>query len=271
MEKKGLFSIGRLSKLTGVHIQSLRYYEELGILKPAYIDPESKYRYYTFAHMRIVEAIQYCADLDIPLKQFQDFLLEQDGKIDYSKLISYGKELTYQKIQRIQTRLRFLENMQQEMAHAEVCHSQQIISAYMQEKICWAIPYSGTQSGADFHSALYRLISDVESNGLRAGYNNGQLLIYKGKEYKSYIFIDIRETDKSLDDFTQIVRIPAGNYLCMVSKESHIEKAPEIFPELFSMPYDKIVVEVEMLTEKFSYTKPVFEIRCLCPRMKKST
>ena len=71
--------------------------------------------------MRIVEAIQYCADLDIPLKHFRDFLLEQDGKIDYSKLISYGKELTYQKIQRIQTRLRFLENMQQEMAHAEAC------------------------------------------------------------------------------------------------------------------------------------------------------
>lgn len=174
MEKKGLFSIGRLSKLTGVHIQSLRYYEELGILKPAYTDPESKYRFYTFGHMRIVEAIQYCADLDIPLKHFRDFLLEQDGKIDYSKLISYGKELTYQKIQRIQTRLRFLENMQQEMAHAEACYSQQIISDYIQEKICWAIPYSGTQSGVDFHSALYSLISDVESNGLRAGYNNGK-------------------------------------------------------------------------------------------------
>ena len=76
MDKKSLFSIGKLSRLTGVHIQSLRYYEELGILKPAYIDPNSLYRYYTFAHMRIVEGIQYCADLDIPLKQFKDFILE---------------------------------------------------------------------------------------------------------------------------------------------------------------------------------------------------
>ena len=45
MDKKRLFSIGKLSKLTGVHVQSLRYYETIGILKPAYIDPESNYRY----------------------------------------------------------------------------------------------------------------------------------------------------------------------------------------------------------------------------------
>ena len=31
-DKNHLFSIGRLSKLTGVHVQSLRYYEEIGIL-----------------------------------------------------------------------------------------------------------------------------------------------------------------------------------------------------------------------------------------------
>ena len=38
MDRKRLFSIGKLSKLTGVHIQSLRYYETLGILNPAWVD-----------------------------------------------------------------------------------------------------------------------------------------------------------------------------------------------------------------------------------------
>ena len=45
MDKKRLFSIGKLSKLTGVHIQSLRYYESLGLLRPAFVDPDSGYRY----------------------------------------------------------------------------------------------------------------------------------------------------------------------------------------------------------------------------------
>lgn len=265
MDKKSLFSIGKLSKLTGVHIQSLRYYEMLGILTPAYIDPDSLYRYYTFAHTRIVEAIQYCADLDIPLKQFADFLLEKEGEIDYAGLISYGKQIMHQKMQRIENRLHFLEDMREEIDHAENCRSKGTVSCYMKERICWTMPYSGTQSSPDLHSAVYQLVTDMERNGLRAGYNNGQLLLCNGNYRKSCIFIDIRETDEALENFSQIVRIPAGEYLCKVSKESQIERAAEIFPDLFELPYDKIVVEVEMFTERLRYSSPVYEIRCLLP------
>lgn len=265
MDRKSLFSIGKLSRLTGVHIQSLRYYEELGILKPAYTDPDSLYRYYTFAHMRIVEAIQYCADLDIPLRQFKEFILEKEEEIDYAKLIAYGKEITCQKMQRLKTRLRFLESVQEEIDHAETCYSKQVISCRMKEKVCWTMPYNGTQSSPDFHSAIYRLISDIENSGFRAGYNYGQFLLCKGERQASYIFIDIRETNKSLENLPQIVHLPAGEYLCMVSRESQIEKAPEIFPDLFSMSYDKVVILVEIFTEKINYSSPIYEIRCLLP------
>ena len=260
-----LFSIGKLSRLTGVHVQSLRYYEELGILKPAYIDPDSRYRYYTFAHMRIVEAIQYCVDLDIPLKQFTNFLLEEEEAIDYAKLIAYGKEITNQKMRRIESRLRFLETMREGMDHAEICYTNHVISCHMEEKICWAMPYHGTQSNPDFQSAIYQLISDIEHNGFRAGYSFGQLLICKGDSSKSYIFIDIRETDKPLENVPQIMHLPAGEYLCIVSRENQIEKASEIFPDLFAMSYDKIVISVEMFNEKFNYSSPIYEIRCLLP------
>ena len=47
MKKENLLSIGALSKQTGVHIKSLRYYDSLGILRPAYVDPCSGYRYYS--------------------------------------------------------------------------------------------------------------------------------------------------------------------------------------------------------------------------------
>lgn len=265
MDKKRLLSIGKLSKLTGVHIQSLRYYEKLGILKPVYTDPETNYRYYTFQQISIVEAIQYCADLDIPLKQFRDFLIEKDGQINYAKLIEQGTRLTVQKMQKIQTRLNFLENMQQEIAHAQDCYENQLVKSFLPEKIYWAIPYDATQSQASFHRAVYRLISDLEKNGLKAGYDVGQLLIYKGNKVKSYIFIDIRDNGQPLDNFPHIIHIPKGEYLCKVSQERQIQKAPEIFPELFAQAYDKIVVEVELFTEKFNYSAPIYEIRCTLP------
>ena len=140
MDRKRLFSIGKLSKLTGVHIQSLRYYETLGILNPAWVDPDSGYRYYTFSQTRIVEAIQYCVELDIPLKSFRNFLSETDGRIDYYGLLEHGKQTAQEKMRRIQERLEFLETMQREIHHAENCAPGQLTRAILPERLCWAIP-----------------------------------------------------------------------------------------------------------------------------------
>lgn len=262
MDKRRLFSIGKLSKLTGVHIQSLRYYETLGILKPAYIDPDSQYRYYTFSQTRIVEAIQYCVELDIPLKEFRYFLSEINGRIDYSGLLARGKQTAQEKMRHIQDRLNFLENMQKEINHAEYCNTQQFTKDILSERLCWAIPYEGSQTDPIFHSAMYRLISEVEQQGLHAGYNNGQLIQYTQAGASSYLFIDLRENNEVLERHPQIMRIPGGEYLCTVSRESCIKTAPEIFQEQFRTMDNLIVVEVELFSEQFRYSEPVFELRC---------
>jgi len=41
------YTIGKLSKLTCISVDALRYYDEIGLLKPAFIDQLSGYRYYT--------------------------------------------------------------------------------------------------------------------------------------------------------------------------------------------------------------------------------
>ena len=262
MARKRLFSIGKLSKLTGVHIQSLRYYETLGILNPAWVDPDSGYRYYTFSQTRIVEAIQYCVELDIPLKSFRNFLSETDGRIDYYGLLEHGKQTAQEKMRRIQERLEFLETMQREIHHAENCAPGQLTRAILPERLCWAIPYEGTQTDPTFHSAMYRLITEVERHGFHAGFNNGQLVRYTQQGVFSYLFIDLRETGDVLERHQQIFRIPGGEYLCAVSGESRAKTAPEVFPELFQKSGDHTVVEVELFSKQFHYSRPVFELRC---------
>ena len=52
MDKKHLLTIGNISKQTGVHIKSLRYYDKIGILPPAHVDRETGYRYYDFSQIQ---------------------------------------------------------------------------------------------------------------------------------------------------------------------------------------------------------------------------
>jgi hypothetical protein len=41
-----MLKIGDLSKLSRVSVKALRYYDEMGLLKPAHVDRFTGYRYY---------------------------------------------------------------------------------------------------------------------------------------------------------------------------------------------------------------------------------
>lgn len=51
------YRIGLFSKLCKSTIKTLRYYDEIGLLKPAYVDPDTGYRYYTSSQLFEVHSI----------------------------------------------------------------------------------------------------------------------------------------------------------------------------------------------------------------------
>ena len=46
-----MYRIGLFSKINKVTVKTLRYYDKIGLLKPAYIDRENDYRYYISAQL----------------------------------------------------------------------------------------------------------------------------------------------------------------------------------------------------------------------------
>lgn len=44
-----LFSIGDFSRMSRLSVKALRLYDQEGILKPGYVDPQNGYRYYSSA------------------------------------------------------------------------------------------------------------------------------------------------------------------------------------------------------------------------------
>lgn len=64
-----MLKIGDFSKLTFVSVKTLRYYDELGLLKPVRVDRESGYRYYTVDQMPRLNRILALKDLGLSLDQ----------------------------------------------------------------------------------------------------------------------------------------------------------------------------------------------------------
>ncbi|MCO1603730.1 MerR family transcriptional regulator [Desulfosporosinus nitroreducens] len=52
-----MYRIGTFSKINKVTIKTLRYYDEIGLLKPAFVDEENSYRYYTSDQLPLLHKI----------------------------------------------------------------------------------------------------------------------------------------------------------------------------------------------------------------------
>lgn len=67
-------SIGRFGRLCGLTVEALRHYDELGILRPAHVDPATGYRRYTADQLGEARAIARLRSLDVPLAKVAAYL-----------------------------------------------------------------------------------------------------------------------------------------------------------------------------------------------------
>lgn len=102
-------SIGKVAKLKNISIKALRYYDEIGILPPAYINPETNYRYYTNEQLPMLDAINLCLQLGIPLKTLPSYI--HNGGFDYPSLLSDTRNLAEEKIHGIRLVLDRIESV----------------------------------------------------------------------------------------------------------------------------------------------------------------
>lgn len=118
MERKNLFPIGEVSKLFHISVSSLRHYEQIGLLAPAYVSPDSGYRYYGPEQFEALNTIRYLRALDMPLPEIEDFLKNKDidrieEKLRQQKETVLKKQQELKRIQqKIDNRLNWLLDAQ---------------------------------------------------------------------------------------------------------------------------------------------------------------
>ena len=105
---KNYFTISEFAKLRDININSLRYYEKLGLLKPAFIDENNGYRYYSAEQVTLLNKIILCIQLGISLKEMVGFL-DEDGNLEAQKLLERGRIVAQQRIREMQNNLDYIE------------------------------------------------------------------------------------------------------------------------------------------------------------------
>ena len=267
--KNKLFSIGDIAKFTGASIKSLRYYEKIKILKPAFIDEYSGYRYYSFNQIYLIDLIMFCIELDIPLKKLTEYI-DKNGTFDYSALLAYGKGIAEKKFKTIQNGLKFIENTQQKISLAEKYHQgQDIYSREIQEKYFYVIPYEKPIEDADIFELAKPFMDLDDSEDRFYDTEYGFMCEYSPLGIQRYAFMELSgEVNGTRKAETNIKIIPAGTYFCKQSEESQIEQASEIFRKKLKCSATKgcqsfLAIEAEIFVGKYKIDKPVNELRVI--------
>ncbi|MFF4193591.1 MerR family transcriptional regulator [Nonomuraea sp. NPDC001831] len=77
-----LLPIGQFARLGRLSVKQLRHYDELGLLRPAYVDAVTGYRYYRAGQAREALSIALLRSLDVPLAVVGQVLSGEVGALE---------------------------------------------------------------------------------------------------------------------------------------------------------------------------------------------
>ena len=80
-KKSGLLTIGQFAAMHGINKKTLMWYDEIGLFKPAAINPENGYRCYNYHQSPVLETILLLRELDVSVPEIQDFMKNRSAEI----------------------------------------------------------------------------------------------------------------------------------------------------------------------------------------------
>jgi DNA-binding transcriptional MerR regulator len=89
------YRIGEFADLGGVSANTLRYYDEIGLLNPARVDPRTGYRFYLPKQLQELASIVALKELGVPLAKLRDLIRKpQSGKLRREVLLDLRDTVT---------------------------------------------------------------------------------------------------------------------------------------------------------------------------------
>ncbi|MGG0289540.1 MerR family transcriptional regulator [Bacillus pacificus] len=222
-------SIGDMSKLNNISIQTLRYYDKIDLFKPEYVNPENHYRYYSIRQIFYLDIIKYLKHIGTPLD-------------DIRRMIALPPESMYEFLQRqeliIEKQIKKLENIQQLLNHHKSQLHEQILlnnqelgivyTRKIDERSILKLDCQDIVTPLDQPDMYFRELADtLEKEGSVVDLQYS--CIYPLKDYESTenihyssLYTSISKTDLNPSG-VYVDSMPKGTYMCIAFKWSRAD------------------------------------------------
>ncbi|NIK12081.1 MerR family transcriptional regulator [Alkalibacillus almallahensis] len=230
---KDRFTIGEIAKLHNLSVKTLRYYDQIGLFKPAEIDPNNNYRYYSTEQFEHLNTINYLRSLGVPLKdikkQFEERQLD-----DFLELLKRHQVEIAQKISELQQIHQRVDNRINEIDLAKQSNNiHQPFIRYYNDRHILQLNHD-IQSQSDLELSLRKIENTSHlTSSIFIGSVGVTLPIERINQmkYNAYNSVFIAIDDEHITSELKST-LPAGKYVCLYCQDARIH-SPSYYECLF--------------------------------------
>ncbi|VTT02061.1 MerR family DNA-binding transcriptional regulator [Streptococcus dysgalactiae] len=252
-----LLTIGQLSKLSGIHVKALRYYESINILKPTIVNTENGYRYYNISTISYVKVIKICADYGIPLKEFANFINENQ-QIHIKEILDKAQSKISERERLIRRDKQYLNQLLNQLKMSTQLDSTSLYHIKTRDEDYLISPFDQSILSEDYYRASRDLLISLEEQGL---YYDKRVGIYLRKEkeiWKQFVACKVLHTQHSPNI--------SSNIICLNKSHIHAEHVTpnNITSKLLQLEQENNITEaliLETFEEPYNFETPHLEIR----------
>ncbi len=232
--KENLLSITELAKLRQVTSETLRYYDRIGLITPDYVDPQTRYRYYSIRQYEKLGTIKELRQLGMSIHDITDYFSGRTLRKSH-QLLLHQLELLEEEIRKqqllseiLRRKLHFLSEITPPPPVDKVfCRA--FPQRYM---ITFGEPAGGSREHAFAFTRLERYLDEVAPilASDRIGVYADWHLLEPSDDYIPAVPMIFVERDAIESEHKRT--IPPGDYLCMNYRRGELERYHPSFARL---------------------------------------
>ncbi|WP_101697039.1 MerR family transcriptional regulator [Clostridium minihomine] len=226
---KDYYKINEISKLYGIGVDSLRYYEKIGVLKPR--RDTNGYRLYSLKDIYKLNIIRDLRQLDFSMKQIKEYLDHQSVEQTMA-LLREEQELIQQQLKQLKARNRIIRERMASLAAASQIPAGVFSVKSFPNRFCLQLnEYITRDEEMDFavkklHSRHEKKIRDFGNQSIGASVSLQDLHQGTFHVFHSVFFI----LEQQIEEYDFV--LPAGQYLSYYYRGGYLQ-SPQRMQEVF--------------------------------------
>jgi DNA-binding transcriptional MerR regulator len=125
------YTVAKLAKISGVSVRTLHWYDQVGLLKPAYHGANG-YRFYEEEQMLMLQQILFFRELGFELGQIEKIL--KRGDFDKMKALSSHRQVLQKNVERTKKLIKTIDRTIEHLKGTKKMKDQEIYQGFSKEK-----------------------------------------------------------------------------------------------------------------------------------------